>query len=554
MGTGMNILNENIRVLLVEDSPSDAELIQLMLLDELDNLEFQRVYNDTDLRRSLIEFDPQIIISDYSMPGFTGMEALSICRVTKPNAPFIFVSGTIGEERAVEALKNGASDYVLKNSLSRLPHAIRQSIVIQREKHQKKRQQEELARTYELLNSIFDTTHMMVAYMDTDFNFIQVNRSFGEIGGQPPQFYIGKNYFTLFPDDHRLAIFQKVVKTGKPHFEYMDTSIAEADEEERSRCFDWSVAPTKSYGMTEGIVFTCVDITERVELKSERDELLRTLEERVIQRTAELKKANDKLASYNKDITDSITYAKRIQDAFVPERTAKDFHVSGAFIIDIPRDILSGDFHWSYHNAVSNCTYIVLADCTGHGVPASLMTLLSVQLLEQSLVGFNEKRSTSKVLHEVDEAIISFLNQEDESKMMHDGMEIALLRIDHVEGKVMYSSAGRPIYRFTNGKLTQMKSSKGSVGGLITGRTKEFEELEFEYEKGERIYVFSDGYADQFGGDEGKKLMTRNQEHFLNRIQVKPFEEQGKLLSDHFIKWKGKLDQVDDVMVLGLEF
>ncbi|MBI1288636.1 MAG: SpoIIE family protein phosphatase [Flavobacteriales bacterium] len=552
----MNILNENIRVLLVEDSPSDAELIQLMLLDEMDNLEFHRVYSDEDLRRSLATFDPQIIISDYSMPGFSGLEALSICRMTKPDAPFIFVSGTIGEERAVEALKNGASDYVLKNSLSRLPHAIRQAVVIQRDKRQKKRQQEELARTYELLNSIFDTTHMMVAYMDTDFNFIQVNRSFAEMTSRSPQFYLGKNFFELFPDDSKTEMFREVVQTGKPHFQYMDSSLDDDGNRDRDafRYFDWSIAPTKSYGMTEGLVFTCLDITERVKLRSERDELLRTLEERVIQRTAELKGALEQLATFKKDITDSITYAKRIQDAFIPSRSAREFHVADAFVIDLPRDILSGDFHWSYHNTYTDSTFVVVADCTGHGIPASLMTLLAVQLLEQSLVEYQANRSPAQVLHDIDESIISFLNQEDESKMMNDGMEIVLFRIDHKHQKVTYASAGRPVYLFSDSELKRLQSSKGAVGGIVKGRQKNFEEFELRYKKGDRVYVFSDGVVDQFGGERGGKFLRKRLETMLTELQEFPFSEHAKVISDQLQVWKGNLEQVDDIIFLGMEF
>lgn len=543
--------DEKLQVLLIEDSPYDADLIEVHLAEDYSNLNFSRVYMADSLKRALSECPPHIILSDYSMPGFSGLEALQICNTHAPEIPFIFVSGTIGEERAVEALRNGATDYVLKQNLTRLPHAMQQALTMHRDRRQKKRQQEELAKAYELLNSVFDTTHMMVAYLDCDFNFIQVNRAYAQANGKSVQYFAGKNYFDVFPSSDRRPMFEKVVHSGKACFKYADRPEAIADQD--GGHVDWSIAPTTSYGMVEGLVLTEMDVTERKKAERERDDLLLTLEARVAQRTEQLSTLNELLKEKNKDITDSINYARHIQEAFIPPAETLGVATAGSFVLNLPKDILSGDFYWKYHCDRNNCTYVALGDCTGHGVPGSLTTILAVQLLDRHILGCSEKRDPSTVLHDIDRSMVQFLRQDETNSALNDGMEIVLIRIDHDAKLICFSSAGIALYHFVNGTMNRYKLSKHTVGGYTKGRTKEFDRFEFSYSPGERVYAFSDGYVDQFGGHDGKKMLRKRKESVLTRMQDKPFADQHELIHAFFTAWKGHHDQVDDVMVIGLE-
>ena len=546
-----NAFDETLKILMVEDSPYDAELVEVCLTESYPKLSVGRVYMAHTLIKTLQESPPHLILSDYSMPGFSGLEALDICKVHAPEIPFIFVSGTIGEERAVEALRNGATDYVLKQNLTRLPHAVHQALNIHRERRHKKRQQEELAKAYELLNSVFDTTHMMVAYLDCDFNFIQVNRAYAQANGNTVQYFSGKNYFHLFPASKRRPMFDNVVHSGRACFKYADRPDA-IDSLDDGR-IDWSMAPTTSYGVVEGLVLTEMDVTEQKKAEKERDDLLRTLEARVKHRTEQLTSLNDLLNEKNKDITDSIHYAKYIQEAFIPPVEKLRIGTTDAFMFNLPKDILSGDFYWKHHCDRNNCTYVAMGDCTGHGVPGSLMTILAVQLLDRHIQGCTEKKDPSSVLHDIDRSIIKFLRQEETTTALNDGMEIILIRIDHAQHHICFSSAGIPLYHFVEDQMNRYKLTKHSVGGHANGRTKKFENCEFTYSPGERVYAFSDGYVDQFGGQHGSKMLRKRKEAVLRKMQTDPFAAHHEMLYAFFTAWKGNHDQVDDVMAIGLE-
>lgn len=267
----------------------------------------------------------------------------------------------------------------------------------------------------------------------------------------------------------------------------------------------------------------------------------------------ELNKANDLLERNHFEITDSIKYAKRIQDAFIPSMDPELMHLPNAFVVNLPKDMLSGDFHWNYYSSKNNCTYVAAGDCTGHGVPGSLITMLAVQLLEQHIVQRNERLRPDTLLKAIDKDMVSFLNKSDSSVMVNDGMEVLLLRIDHADKKIFFSSAGQPLYHYTNGQLNMYKHRKVSVGGVVDGFEKQFELDSLEYQKGERIYAFSDGYADQFGGAHDKKMLRWRQEDYLTEIQSKSFENHSKLLQSYFMEWIGAYEQVDDVLVVGIE-
>lgn len=265
------------------------------------------------------------------------------------------------------------------------------------------------------------------------------------------------------------------------------------------------------------------------------------------------RKAIVALRTKNAEITDSINYAKHIQEAFLPELDAAMLRLTDAFALHLPKDVLSGDFHWSHYSAQHNCSYVAVGDCTGHGVPGSLMTVLAVQMLERHIIGAQRKLSPQGILYKIDEAMIRFLHQNQSVNLVNDGMEIVLLRIDHAYRKLYFSSAGRSLYHCSNGKMNRYKQQKWGVGGFTEGMNKEFEIGKIRYRLGDRIYAFSDGYSDQFGGKEVKKMLRKRKVEYLAEIQSMPFNEHAGLLKIHFVEWKGKNEQIDDVVAVGLE-
>ncbi|MCC7302986.1 MAG: tetratricopeptide repeat protein [Bacteroidia bacterium] len=260
-----------------------------------------------------------------------------------------------------------------------------------------------------------------------------------------------------------------------------------------------------------------------------------------------LAQSNEVIERKNKDITDSIRYALRIQNAILPDQRVLGSQMPDHFIYYNPRDIVSGDFYWFHH--FGPVTLLASADCTGHGVPGAFMSMICVQLLNQT-VGDTNITSPEQALGVLDSGVKKALSQSglDESS---DGMDIALCAIHTDKMRLQYAGAFRPLYLVRNGEFYEYKANKFSIGGHVD-RSKSFKGHEINLQKGDCIYMFTDGYADQFGGQEGKKFMMRNFKKLIKEIWSRPMQEQHRILHETFSNWKGTFDQVDDVLVLGV--
>ncbi|HVA97258.1 MAG TPA: SpoIIE family protein phosphatase, partial [Bacteroidia bacterium] len=273
------------------------------------------------------------------------------------------------------------------------------------------------------------------------------------------------------------------------------------------------------------------------------------LEKQVSQRTSELVLQKKKTEEKNKNITDSIQYAKKIQEAMLPEISAIQQFLPNSFVLFQPRDIVSGDFYW-FCDLPDNTILIAVADCTGHGVPGAFMSMIGHTLLDEIV---KEKKITSPalILHELHTSIrIALKQSQGESR---DGMDITLCKINTQNRKVEYAGAMRPIWVYNQqGELNEIKANKQAIGGIDTTQ-KTFTNHELELNVNDTIYLSTDGYADQFGGKEGKKMMVKNFKNLLSEIVSMPFENQQQKLAESFKTWKVNNEQVDDVLVVGIK-
>lgn len=274
------------------------------------------------------------------------------------------------------------------------------------------------------------------------------------------------------------------------------------------------------------------------------------LEKKVHTRTLEIQEQNKIIADKNKDITDSINYAKRIQEAILPHESAGWMSQENSFIFFKPRDIVSGDFYWFHEK--ENKIIIVAADCTGHGVPGAFMSMIGTTLLNK-VVNDRGETQPAEILKLMDVNILDALKQKGDSSSNRDGMDMAICTIDREKQKLIYSGASRPLYLVRNSTLLEFKSSIFSIGGYLEGKTKIFEEEQIEYQTNDMIYLFSDGYADQFGGERGKKFMSKNLRQLFTEIAALPLEEQKQKVNDALLNWMGKNRQVDDILVIGVK-
>jgi PAS domain S-box-containing protein len=263
----------------------------------------------------------------------------------------------------------------------------------------------------------------------------------------------------------------------------------------------------------------------------------------------ERKNAEEWIRQKNTDITDSITYAKKIQEAILPKREEILALIPESFVLYKPRDIVSGDFYW--FSETDNSLIIAVADCTGHGVPGAFMSMIGNSLLHK-IVNDKKINDPGEILKILDEEIIKALKQK-EAAENSDGMDIVVLEIDKINRTLRSSSANRPVYLIRNKKLWDVPGNKFPIGGY-SSKDKTFKTHIESIQTGDTLYLFSDGYADQFGGKDQKKFKTRQLKETLLAIQHNSMEQQGELLDKTIKEWQGTNDQVDDILVVGLRF
>jgi serine phosphatase RsbU (regulator of sigma subunit) len=251
----------------------------------------------------------------------------------------------------------------------------------------------------------------------------------------------------------------------------------------------------------------------------------------------------------HQDITDSIKYAQRIQGAILPPKNLWEKILPNSFVLYMPKDILSGDFYWI--EETKDYVYVAAADCTGHGVPGALISIVNYNLLNKAVL---EKGLVlpSDILDAVNLWLTESLHQTYRESAVRDGMDVTLIAIHKHSNEVLFTGANNPIYIISNGELKQIKGDKFPVGAFVEDKIQKFTTKRFTVEKGDFIYLFSDGFADQFGGGNGKKYKYAPFQQKLVSISNLPLSEQRKLMKNEFNRWKGDLEQVDDVLLIGI--
>lgn len=262
------------------------------------------------------------------------------------------------------------------------------------------------------------------------------------------------------------------------------------------------------------------------------------LEYRVKDRTAQLHEKN-------REITDSIAYAKRIQDAVLPSFNLVQEHFKDSFILYKPRDIVSGDFYW--FEKKGDVLLIAVADCTGHGVPGAMLSVVCSNALYRSVNEF-DLTVPGSILDKTRELVLENLAKSGEG--VNDGMDISLCAVDTKTGKVSWSGANNNLWYLREGALCEVKAHKQPIGR--TNAASPFPTHDVPLSQGDILYLVTDGFADQFGGDKGKKFKRRQLEALLHTTGSMPLATQKRTLDHVFENWKGKLEQVDDVTIVGI--
>lgn len=253
-----------------------------------------------------------------------------------------------------------------------------------------------------------------------------------------------------------------------------------------------------------------------------------------------------KIEAINEKLTTSIGYAKKIQIASLPKPEYLDIVMPEHFILLKPRDVVSGDFYWI--KKVNKKLVVVAADCTGHGVPGAIMSMFGVAYLHE-IIGNKNETSPAKIIDELRRIVIESLQQNEESEVK-DGMDISVITIDAPNGIIEYAGAFNPIYLIRNNELISFAADHMPVS--IGEINQPFKNHKIAYHKSDCIYMFTDGFASQFGGINNKKLKTSGFRQLLIENHTLPMTVQKDVFNDFFDTWKGFQDQIDDVLLIGI--
>ena len=364
-----------------------------------------------------------------------------------------------------------------------------------------------------------------------------------EIYGVDSDFIPGFNVFIdmVHPED-QARVAEKIAEGQRTGNDIADVyRIVRPDGDERTLKTKTSFVLSKE-GKLLRIYGISLDITALKNSEYKLEKTLKELEQRVYERTLELNLKNER-------ITDSIRYSKRIQTALLSQHNKLGELFPQSFMFSRPKDIVSGDFFWCHQTRHKK--FIAVADCTGHGVPAALMSIICNNLLKEVVIDLHIE-NPAEILETLDRKLYETLN--DGQVEMNDGMDIGILVVDNQFKEIYYAGAYRPLFYFNgSNEMNELAGSPYPIGGLQVSN-KKFEVHRLSPGQNQCIYMTSDGYYSQFGGDKDKKFMKKKFRELLFSLRETAVDEQEKILTETFDNWKKNTEQTDDVMVVGIAF
>lgn len=322
------------------------------------------------------------------------------------------------------------------------------------------------------------------------------------------------------------------------------------NSKEPEETFKGTIALPKSRQMPDNFVIEQKKLEQEKEEMAIRNKKLWDMSIQIQKEKIHIQYLKNDIENRHKSITDSIKYAKRIQDAILPKQNALQDNLSDYFLFWLPKETVSGDFYWM--KRIGDLLIFTVADCTGHGVPGAFMSMMGVTFLNEVCSDITEETSSAEILESMRSLVITTLKQENATALEpKDGMDMALCILDLRTKKIKFSGANNPMYLVRNGELQEHKSVKNPVGQYP--RMVKFQTEEIQAQEGDWIYMFSDGFADQFNGVTGRKVTYGRFKNLLvdiNKTTQKSDEQKQKLL-EFITSWRGEFVQMDDILVGG---
>lgn len=572
-----------LKVLLLEDYDLDAEMVKSQLKRVQPNWTVEHVTNENDFEKQLKNSVPDIVLSDYNMPSYNGMEAFKTVKKNYPQTPFIIVTGELPEEVAIECIKKGVDDYIIKNSLLRLNVAIQKALekrTISNNLEVSRHRYHQIFQNAGVAIIAFQAPLMMSRYIESIHakreNHVSIN-DMQKVLQLLTMIDANKQAIKLFKAesiDHLKNNFDSLFSKGAYH--YLSNCIQKYGQETevesvvKAKTFEGShlyLRMTMSFDPSDLARFnvSIVDITKMHESEERLTRVMQRLETTVEQRTKALTELNIKLQNQAKDreringvlrdnyiqMTESIIAAKRIQQLMLPKIQDITDTFEDAFVYLRPKDIVSGDFYW-FHKTETKA-WIACVDCTGHGVPGAFMSMIGSKILNRIIIE-DCTEHTGEILNEMDNYIVKELKQHDTDTLVSTGMDISLCCVDFEKNTLQFSGAFQNLFCFQNGNLQMLRGDRYSIGGTFKIENKSYTAHTLKLSEGDTFYLLSDGFADQFGGPMNKKFTRKRWIQELEAVQGLSMYEQEMKLKSALQDWKSTNEQVDDILVMGMRF
>lgn len=277
----------------------------------------------------------------------------------------------------------------------------------------------------------------------------------------------------------------------------------------------------------------------------------RDLKKKLTSTIDQLNKTQMIVENQNRRITESINYARRIQVAINPSEEDLKACFPESFMLYLPKDLISGDFPWLFRNG--DHIYVAAVDCTGHGVPGAMMSMIG-NLLLNDIANTDRVMLPSEILNRLHQSVVATLKQNVTNSNSNDGMDVSLCRINLAKKEILFSGAHRPLFLRRHGLVEAYSGDKFPIGGMHYKGLNTFTDKAIECQENDIIFLFTDGLPDQTGGPEGKKMMVRNFKQFLESTTMENMDDVKSQLHEFYMSWKGDIKQIDDILILGIKF
>ena len=378
------------------------------------------------------------------------------------------------------------------------------------------------------MQSLSENSPDLILRMNTKGQFFYANPMVDDYIGVKSKDIINGRIDELNIEPSLVAFFKDSIKQIRKTNQKLNQEIAMPTAKLGERIMNYNAIPEFNENELETILFVGHDITEAKQIELE-------------------------IKDKNKKISESINYAQRIQSSILPSTPIIQEYLPKSFIFYLPRDVVSGDFPWFFKK--DNILYISAVDCTGHGVPGALLSFIGYFQLN-NIVDHDVNYTASQILDKLHFGVRSTLKQDRIDADARDGMDIAFCRINLKKKELQYSGAHRPLYLLRNGELLEYKGNRKAIGGIPHRKKaeKDFINHTIEIIKGDKIFIFSDGMPDQVGGPEGRKYSPQRIRSIIAENKDLSMQQFSNLFSTDFKKWKGKNKQIDDLLLIGIEF